>query len=779
LLFRQDIVKTFSGETVRKLRALWLIALGILVWTVAFAGCSGSNSLTVTLAPASGESLNPGATVTITATVAHDKNNQGVTWTLTGPGSLSGNTTTSVVYTAPSTISVSTSATITATSVGNSSVTATESISLTAVLTITTSSLPAGALLVPYGPAFVNATGATGTFTWTLTAGTLPPGLTFLTTSTSSSAEIMGTPTALGTSRFSVQVTDSAGTSVTQALSITINPPPPLSVVTASLPPGMVNSHYSQNLLASSGVQPYTWSLAGNTLLPLGLSLAPDGVISGTPIVTGTFNFTVEVSDSSTPAHQTATANLSITINPGLTNNARLSGNYAFSVRGFDGNGLFVAAGSFAADGNGNISSGIMDTNDTVNVLANQTFTGAYSIGQNGLGFLTFNITSVGTGSRTFALSMMADGNANMIEFDDSTGGGTRNSGVVLKQEAVTFSTGSYAFGFVGIDSNKNRFGMAGEFQASAGLITGGQLDTDSISSASGSIPITGGAYSVAPNGRGTATITAQSTTTYNFYVVTPTELLVIGIDPFAGGNPLVSGTMIQQSSNGSFTNANFNGPSVFEVTALEGSTAESQIGVFDGSGANGQFNLTSDQNTGGTLTSPCSGTGTQCAPGTDTVAPSGRVTLTDSGFQNSKPPNISQPVLYLVTSNQAFIIGTDTAVSFGFMTPQSGPFSAASLSGTYAGGSLAPVDPSVSNVVSIAIAGSNTLNVTADVSNANGLSQGQIVGTTTVPDTHGRVVVTENGNTEAGILYLISPSQYFSLVGSGDATARVDMFAQ
>ena len=130
------------------------------------------------------------------------------------------------------------------------------------------------------------------------------------------------------------------------------------------------------------------------------------------------------------------------------------------------------------------------------------------------------------------------------------------------------------------------------------------------------------------------------------------------------------------------------------------------------------------------------------------------------------------------MTTNQAFILGTDTAVSFGFMTPQSGPFTVASLSGTYAGGSLAPVDPSVSNVVSIAIAGTNTLNVTADVSNASGLSQSQIVGSTTVPDIHGRVVVTQNGNTEAGILYLISPSQYFSLAGAG-ATARVDMFAQ
>ena len=70
----------------RKFRVFLLVALGILVWVVVFAGCSGSNSLTVTLAPASGQSLNPGQTVTITATVANDNTNGGVTWTLSGPG---------------------------------------------------------------------------------------------------------------------------------------------------------------------------------------------------------------------------------------------------------------------------------------------------------------------------------------------------------------------------------------------------------------------------------------------------------------------------------------------------------------------------------------------------------------------------------------------------------------------------------------------------------------------------------------------------------------------
>jgi hypothetical protein len=43
----------------------------------------------------------------------------------------------------------------------------------------------------------------------------------------------------------------------------------------------------------------------------------------------------------------------------------------------------------------------------------------------------------------------------------------------------------------------------------------------------------------------------------------------------------------------------------------------------------------------------------------------------------------------------------------------------------------------------------------------------------------NGRVAVTVNGNTQAEILYMVSPAQFFSLAGMGDATARVDFFQQ
>lgn len=771
----------------RQFRVVSSLAVGIFVWALVFAGCSGSSTVTITLSPASGVSLNPGATQTITATLTNDKNNQGVTWTLSGPGQLSSNTTTSVVYTAPADISTAATATVTATSIANSTITATESITLNAVLTIATTSLPAGTLQTSYNT-FVAAEGATGTFTWSVTAGSLPPGLTFQSSSTSASAEITGIPIVLGTYKFTVQVTDSSSTSVTQALSITINPEPPLSVATASLPSGQVGTPYNPNnqisLQASSGTPPYSWALINGTTLPIGLTLTSTGVISGTPIATGTSNFTVQVTDSTTPTPQTATGNLSITVSQGNTVNSKLMGNYAFMVSGFDSAGpllpLFAAAGSFVADGAGNIIGGLMDINDTAHDPRNPTFTGTYSIGQNGVGFMTLNSTDTITPTRRFALSMMANGNANIIEFDDTTGGfinaSARNSGVLLKQDTSAFTGApvgaTYAFGFSGIDSSQNRYGVAGSFTSDGnGGLTGISLDSDDAGTTSSQSGLSGTSTAVDSNGRGTITI---NTAIYSFYVVSATQMLVIGIDTFApGGNPLVGGTILQQSCSGCFTNASLSAPSAFEITALNGSTAESQVGVFTGGTG---FSLISDQNSGGTLTQP-SGSGTY------SVAANGRVSVTanlttGSGFQNTTPTG-PQPVFYLVTTNQAFIIGTDSAVSFGFMTAQSGlPFTAASLSGTYAGGSLAPVDPSVSNVISIAVAGSGALNITANESGPNGLNQSQIA-TTTAVATSGRVVVQENQNT-VEILYMVAPQEFFALdAAAGDTTARVDIFQQ
>lgn len=76
----------------------------------------------------------------------------------------------------------------------------------------------------------------------------------------------------------------------------------PFSIVTTTLPSGGLTIPYSADLEATGGLAPYSWTLDTGSALPPGLSLAGDGAISGTPTATGSFTFSVTVTDASSPA---------------------------------------------------------------------------------------------------------------------------------------------------------------------------------------------------------------------------------------------------------------------------------------------------------------------------------------------------------------------------------------------------------------------------------------------------------------------------------------------
>ncbi len=87
----------------------------------------------------------------------------------------------------------------------------------------------------------------------------------------------------------------------------------PLKVTTTSLPDATGGSRYTATLAASGGEPPYSWSVTAGSLPP-GLHLdSSTGVISGTPDVTGTYDFTVTVTDSESPAVKASQA-LSISV---------------------------------------------------------------------------------------------------------------------------------------------------------------------------------------------------------------------------------------------------------------------------------------------------------------------------------------------------------------------------------------------------------------------------------------------------------------------------------
>jgi hypothetical protein len=175
----------------------------------------------------------------------------------------------------------------------------------TDAVTITTTSLPGGQVGVAYSQ-FVSATNGQPPFFWSISVGPLPAGLTI----DSNTGEIGGLPTTVGTSPFTVRVTDDLGDTATAALSIVIDPPPPLTITTTALPDGSLVSSYDVTLQATGGTPPLAWSQTGN--FPPGLTLQTNGKIIGTPTMTGMFDFTVQVDDSvSSPPDTQA---LSITI---------------------------------------------------------------------------------------------------------------------------------------------------------------------------------------------------------------------------------------------------------------------------------------------------------------------------------------------------------------------------------------------------------------------------------------------------------------------------------
>jgi hypothetical protein len=176
-------------------------------------------------------------------------------------------------------------------------------------LSITTQDMPDATMNVPYSRV-LTASGGRPEYSWIIESGGLPAGLTM-----SQSGTISGTPTAAATANFVARVTDADGTRATKALTVIVKPAVPLTITTRELPRGSVGTTYSQNLGASGGQTPYTWSIASGNL-PEGVTLNPAGVITGTPERAGTTSFSLKLTDA---VGASVSATLSITVNPAIT----------------------------------------------------------------------------------------------------------------------------------------------------------------------------------------------------------------------------------------------------------------------------------------------------------------------------------------------------------------------------------------------------------------------------------------------------------------------------
>ena len=174
--------------------------------------------------------------------------------------------------------------------------------------------------------ASLSATGGVAPYSWILTSGSLPPGL-----SLSPGGIITGTPSQLGTFTFTAEVTDEttpAPLMATGTLSISVAPPP-LSITTTTLPNAIVGTGYQATLVAAGGTAPYSWTVSGGSL-PAGLAISPGGTITGTAAGQGSSTFTVQAIDTTSPTPLAASATLSIAVFPPSTSTTTaLSSNWS------------------------------------------------------------------------------------------------------------------------------------------------------------------------------------------------------------------------------------------------------------------------------------------------------------------------------------------------------------------------------------------------------------------------------------------------------------------
>lgn len=174
-------------------------------------------------------------------------------------------------------------------------------------ITVTPTALPAATAGQAYTTA-LTAAGAVGPYTFTLTSGALPSGLTL-----ASNGQLTGTPTASGSFAFAVQVRDANGQTGTANLTLAVGVPV-LTVTPTSLPAAAQGLAYNQTLTATGGIAPYSYSVSSGAL-PAGLTLnAVSGVISGTPTASGSVNFAITVTDSTSGTRATVTVNYALAV---------------------------------------------------------------------------------------------------------------------------------------------------------------------------------------------------------------------------------------------------------------------------------------------------------------------------------------------------------------------------------------------------------------------------------------------------------------------------------
>ena len=197
----------------------------------------------------------------------------------------------------------------------------------------------------------ITAMGGHGPYTFAVTVGSLPNGLTL-----TPGGNLSGRPTTEGDFTFTITATDSQGCTGKRQYTISIKCET-IVVKPFTLGDGTVGRSYNKNIRTSGGHGPFIFTIE-NGSLPPGLTLAPGGNLSGTPTTEGTFTFTVLATDSfGCTGKRQYTIDVkcpNINVTPGSLPDGNVNHPYSKLIRASGGNSPY----SFIVE-NGNLPPGL------------------------------------------------------------------------------------------------------------------------------------------------------------------------------------------------------------------------------------------------------------------------------------------------------------------------------------------------------------------------------------------------------------------------------------
>ncbi len=582
------------------------------------------------------------------------------TWTVTGlpsgltlssatpSATISGTTDTAGTFSVKVTVTDSESPTV------STSATLSLTIAQPATLAITTTSLAAGTAGTAYS-ATISATGGITPYTWTVIG--LPSGLTW--NPGTSSGTITGTTDNVGTSSVKVTVTDSesptASTSAT--LSLTIAQATAIAITTTSLPNGTENIGYSQTLSGSGGVKPYGWTVASGAL-PTGLSLSSAGVISGTPTASGSFSFSVQLTDSESPA-QTTSVGLGITINNPATGlnitttsplpGATLNSAYTTTVTATGGTPPYtwsLASGSVMPKG-----LSLTSASPSATISGTPTATGTFQFTVD----VKDSASSPASASASFLVTV------------------TGSSTFTCTSSASITMCGTYGFGLSGFNSTHGGTAVMGTFVAdnSGHVVSGEEFINDSVNGTA-KRTITGGSYAMDGSGDGRAVFmlidSTAASATYRFVVFSTANDQPSPVEQFDSSGTLSQGVVagpvtIAQIPAGSVLGFNLSG--VNGAGQLVGLLGNFEIGSNGCDGSAGSLSSQTGEtfvvNSGGTVTTGLTATGSCTAADANGMG-TAQITLSGGSPFASSTLNLAYDALSLGGVSAA-LIGTSDSI--------------------------------------------------------------------------------------------------------------------